>query len=103
MKSSLEPTRKTGIAHAVLCVSVAMLLLTLMMGCQRAPEFNIVGSFFPDWLFCAVAGVVLALITHAIFVRIGIDRQLVWPVLVYLFLPVLFACTLWLVFFSYIF
>lgn len=83
--------------------SAAMLPLTLMMGCERAPEFNIVGSFFPDWLFCAAAGIVLALITHKIFQHTGLDRQLVWPVLVYLFLPILFACTLWLVFFSFIF
>ncbi|MHB8303732.1 MAG: YtcA family lipoprotein [Acidobacteriaceae bacterium] len=103
MKPTVKHTKKAGIAGAFLLASVATLPLTLTMGCERAPEFNIVGSFFPDWLFCAAAGIVLAFITHRIFQRTGMDRQVAWPVLVYLFLPILFACTLWLVFFSYIF
>jgi len=40
------------------CVAAACLLLT---GCAHAPSIDIIGSFFPAWMFCVTAGVILAL------------------------------------------
>lgn len=76
------------------------MLLGAVVGCQRAPTFNIMGSFFPAWLICMVAGTILASVVNGLFVRLGLNTEIIWPVIVYPCLAVLFACALWLVSFS---
>jgi hypothetical protein len=71
-----------------------------LTGCGRAPSFNILGSFFPAWLICMVAGIVFAAIANWALRRYKLDKQIVWAILVYPCLAAFFAFTLWLVFFS---
>ena len=78
----------------------AALLVTALAGCGRAPTFNILGSFFPSWLICLVAGIILAVIANRIFARFGLEKELLWPVVVYPCLVLFFACVLWLILFS---
>ena len=78
----------------------AALLATALTGCSRAPTFNILGSFFPSWLICLVAGILLAAITNRIFARFALDKEILWPVVVYPCLALLFACAFWLILFS---
>lgn len=73
---------------------------TALTGCRRAPTFNILGSFFPSWLICLFAGIVLATIANRVFVRFALDKEILWPVIIYPCLTLLFACVLWLVLFS---
>ena len=77
-----------------------MLLVGALAGCRRAPTFNILGSFFPAWLMCLFAGIVLAALANRLFVRFALDKEILWPVVVYPCLALFFACALWLVFFS---
>ncbi len=73
----------------------------LAAGCSRAPSFNILGSFFPAWIVCGVIGILLAVVVRLFFVRIKLEEQLLWPlILVYPCLTAFFTFTLWLVFFS---
>jgi hypothetical protein len=74
--------------------------LSVLTGCARAPSFNIVGSFFPAWLICMVAGIALAVIANWVLRRYKLDQQIVWTIVVYPCLAAFFAFTLWLVFFS---
>jgi hypothetical protein len=71
-----------------------------LLGCQRAPSFSIFGSFFPVWIFCVVIGVIVAVLFHALFVRITLDGELQPAVLIYPCIAVSSAATLWLLFFS---
>jgi hypothetical protein len=68
----------------------------LMMGCERAPSFNIVGSFFPAWLLCLVVAVLLTVVSRALLNRYV---EIVWPVLVYPSLTAIFALASWLALF----
>jgi Na+/glutamate symporter len=77
-----------------------VLLVGALAGCRRAPTFNILGSFFPSWLMCLFAGIVLAAVANRLFVRFAPDKEIFWPVVVYPCLALFFACALWLVFFS---
>ena len=77
-----------------------VLLATALTGCSRAPTFNILGSFFPSWLICLVAGILLAAMTNRIFARFALDKEILWPVVVYPCLALFFACALWLILFS---
>lgn len=75
-------------------------LLLLVSGCGRAPSFNILGSYFPAWLFCLVTGILLTAIVYWAFERLQIAKEIVWTIVVYPCLTAFFAFTLWLLFFS---
>jgi hypothetical protein len=76
------------------------LLATASAGCRRSPTFNILGSFFPSWLICLFAGVILAVLANWLFGRFAVGKEILWPVVVYPCLALLFACIIWLIFFS---
>ena len=98
MKSSAKTTDKilTTAAPCALCLLVSFALA----GCSHAPEYSIFGSFFPVWIFCAVAGLVLAAGARALVARTAIAEHLPAPVLFYLSTAVFLACILWLLFYS---
>jgi hypothetical protein len=74
-------------------------LLLVTVGCSRSPVFNILGSYFPSWLVCIAAAVVLTFLAHIYITRRELAGQL-WPQpIVYSALLCLFSCTLWLIFF----
>ena len=74
-------------------------LLLLLVGCQRAPSVDILGSFFPIWIFCIVLGAILAAAARQVFIRINLDAELGPGILIYPSLAALFAFTIWLIFF----
>jgi YtcA family len=47
-------------------------------GCavRGAPSFAIAGSYFPGWMFCAVIGVIAAILARAGFVASGLANVL---------------------------
>jgi hypothetical protein len=75
--------------------------IILLAGFERAPSVDILGSFFPIWMFCIVAGILLTLAFRFLFIRAGIDGELGPRVIVYPSMVALFACTIWLVCFGY--
>jgi hypothetical protein len=78
----------------------AALLTIEIAGCRRAPTFNILGSFFPSWLICLFVGICLSVIANRIFARFALDKEILWPIVVYPSIALLFACILWLIVFS---
>jgi hypothetical protein len=72
----------------------------VMVGCSHAPEYSIFGSFFPVWIFCSVGGLLLMVGARALISRTAIAEHLAAPVLFYLSTAIVFACVLWLVFYS---
>ena len=80
--------------------TLALLLAPTLAGCSRAPTFNILGSFFPSWLICLIAGICLAALVYWILARYKLENLIAWPVLIYPCLAAFFSFLLWLVFFS---
>jgi hypothetical protein len=78
----------------------AALLTIEIAGCRRAPTFNILGSFFPAWLLCLFAGITLSVVSNRIFARFALDKEILWPIVVYPSLALFFAGVLWLIVFS---
>jgi hypothetical protein len=76
------------------------LLAAELTGCRRSPTFNILGSFFPSWLICLFAGIILAVVSNRFLARFSLDKEMLWPVVLYPCMALFFACTLWLIFFS---
>jgi hypothetical protein len=89
--SGIRPSR------AMLLTSAAPVLL---QGCAVSPSIAVLGAYFPDWLFCIVAGVVLAIIAFLLLKRLSRDRLLGPPALVYPTLVTLFSLVAWLIFFQ---
>jgi hypothetical protein len=79
--------------------SIAALAFVLLNGCARAPAVDVLGSFFPIWIFCILAGIVFTVIAYQVAVRVSPDVDYGSPVVIYPSLVVLFACLTWLVFF----
>ena len=69
----------------------------LPASCARAPAFDIIGSFFPAWLVCLIAAILLTVLTGWLLLRLRV--ALAPPILIYPSLTSLFACALWLIFF----
>lgn len=68
-----------------------------LVGCTRAPSFDVLGSFFPAWLVCVVLGILLTVLARTLLHR-RID--IAFPVLVYPSLAAAFTFALWLALFS---
>ena len=66
-----------------------------LTGCVRAPSVDIIGSYFPVWMICLTAAVVLAFIFRKVLVRSKLEPHLGPPALFYPCLVVLFSCLLW--------
>ncbi len=75
-------------------------ILFALCGCGRAPSFSILGSYFPAWLLCLVAGILLTAIVYWLLDRMQLAKEIVWTIVVYPCLTAFFACVLWLIFFS---
>ena len=65
--------------------------------CARAPSFDILGSFFPAWLVCLAAAILLTVLARWVLLRLRI--AVAFPILVYPGLTAFFTFGLWLVFF----
>jgi len=91
-KSSSRLQPKVSVLSVISCS------IGLLSGCSRAPTFDIIGSFFPAWLVCLIAGIFLASFAHWSLSRLKIT--LFVPLLVYPSLAALFTFLLWLAFFS---
>ncbi len=59
------------------------------------PQINIIGSFFPSWMLCALIGIVSALLARRLFVRAGLAEHMGPPPLIYTSLAVLVTLVLW--------
>jgi hypothetical protein len=74
-----------------------VLVAPLLSGCSRAPSIEILGSFFPAWLVCFIAAIVLTALVRLALLRLRVKAAL--PLLVYPSLAALFTFLLWLLFF----
>jgi hypothetical protein len=81
----------------VKCAPVAAALT--LSSCDRAPAFDILGSFFPAWLFCLVVGILLTVVARFLLLRLGLEGVLTPRVLIYPSLTALFTFAIWLIFF----
>jgi hypothetical protein len=70
-----------------------------MAGCARAPSIDILGSFFPAWMICLTAGVILAFVVRSLLLRFRMETEVGPLALFYPCVVILFASLLWLIFF----
>jgi hypothetical protein len=71
----------------------------LLVGCQRAPSIDVLGSFFPARLLCLVLGIVLTTGTRFLLLKLHLEEAFSPPILMYACSTALFTFALWLLFF----
>jgi YtcA family len=86
-----EPGVRPGIALTIGCLAV------VTSGCEGSPSRNILGSYFPSWMVCAVVGIVLALVARAVFKATGILQEMPAPLVVLLAFGSAVTFGLWLI------
>jgi hypothetical protein len=75
-------------------------LLGLLGGCDGAPSRNILGSYFPSWMVCALVGIALALVARTIFRASGLLGELPVPFVVMLAIACAGTFAMWLIWLS---
>lgn len=72
----------------------------LLAGCDRNPNVEIVGSYFPGWMVSLCVGVVLTGVAHAVLRKRSEHHSIGHPAVVYPGMVLFFTCLLWLCLFA---
>ncbi|HMA52702.1 MAG TPA: YtcA family lipoprotein [Magnetospirillaceae bacterium] len=73
-----------------------LLLAGGLAGCNAAPTQSILGSFFPSWMICALAGIAGSVAVRLILSAIRIERSVPAPLLVHLAMAAAISFAVWL-------
>jgi hypothetical protein len=71
----------------------------LCAGCGQAPSVEVMGSFFPAWLFCLTTGVILTFVVRSALLRCDVETKVGPLALFYPSVVLLFSALLWLILF----
>src|SRR5215467_2030062 len=74
-------------------IGCSVLFLT---GCSSAPSRNLLGSYFPSWMICALIGLGATVVFRAVLAKAGIDESLPMPIVVYLAFATAVSLAIWL-------
>jgi hypothetical protein len=103
MNSAIDSPHTVGMLRRLPLVTrswCAAPLLGFVGGCDGAPSRNILGSYFPSWMVCALVGIALALAARAIFKASGILAELPVPFVVMIAIACAGTFGMWLIWLS---
>ena len=80
-------------------VAFVCAITVVLTSCSHAPSIEIVGSFFPVWMICLTAAVILTFFARKQLVRHKLESQVGPVALFYPSMVVSFSCLLWLLLF----
>jgi hypothetical protein len=70
--------------------------LSVLTGCSSAPSRNILGSYFPSWMVCVLAGLCATVVVRVLLAKVGVDKEVPMPIVTYLAFTVAFSFATWL-------
>jgi hypothetical protein len=79
---------------------LASTLVFALTGCARSPSFNVLGSYFPGWIACMVAGILLTGLVRFILNRLEWEQRVPALPVFYFSIAVLIACLIWVIAFD---
>jgi hypothetical protein len=77
-------------------LTAALLLACMISGCSGSPSRNILGSYFPSWMVCALVGLAAALAARVALKGLGLLNELPAPLVVLLSIGCAVTFALWL-------
>jgi hypothetical protein len=81
-----------------LFIGIMLLLALLLAACD--PLLSIQGSFWPPWIVCMLAGLLLTVLASLLFFWFKLDPHLGHPMLIYPSLWALMTFAVWLIAFA---
>ena len=87
-------------SRRMVSAGLAATLVFALTGCGRSPSFNVLGSYFPGWIACMVASILLTALVRFVLNRLQWEQQVPALPLFYFSLALLIACLIWLVTFE---
>lgn len=97
MRERLVSFRRCNGAWAV---AVSATAACALQGCSRSPSFNVLGSYFPGWIFCIAVSVLVTALLRLLLKRMRWEEKLPLLPLFYFTLALLIACMIWLICFE---
>jgi hypothetical protein len=95
---SVFALRAKASARALICISVSL------SGCARigsyAPSLDVYGSYFPAWLICLIAGVILTVLASQIGRFLNLSQLRKFGPLIPISLILIFSIATWFLFFA---
>ena len=79
---------------------LASILIFALTGCAHSPSFNILGSYFPGWIVCMAASILLTALVRFVLSRLQWERRVPALPLFYFSIALLIACLIWLIAFE---
>lgn len=83
-------------ARAWLHAALMLISVTNLTGCSASPSRNILGSYFPTWMICALFGLVGAVVLRVVLGKTSLDEALPVPAVVYLCAWIAVTLAIWL-------
>jgi hypothetical protein len=84
--------------------SLALLLMLALAGCgageSYSPTVDVIGSYFPAWIVCIIAGIFITVIVRLLLVGLTVHRYILLKPVVYTFMTAFFTTLVWLMFFK---
>lgn len=77
--------------------SGTLFAIVSLAGCSASPSRNVLGSYFPSWMICALGGIAAAVIARTVLKASGLQREIPALLLVYLSIGAAFTFGLWLI------
>ena len=93
----VQATRRCGAPLALWRVAIAL----PAAACSYSPTMDLLGSYFPAWMLCAVIGIVATVIIRQILAVAGINDYVVAPLLTYAAFAVSATLLAWLLWFGH--
>ena len=94
---SLRAGRRCGAPRAFWRTAIAL----PVAACSYAPTMDLLGSYFPAWMLCAVFGIVAAIVIRQILAVVGINDYVIAPLLTYAGLALSATVLAWLLWFGH--
>jgi YtcA-like protein len=85
-----------GCACRQLLMPIGAILSSCISGCSASPSRNILGSYFPSWMVCAIIGLTTALAARVPLKLSGLLEELPAPLVVLLCIGCATTFALWL-------
>jgi len=79
---------------------VTAILAFALTGCGHSPSFNVLGSYFPGWIACIVASILLTALVRFALNRLQWEQRVPALPLFYLAIALIIACLIWLIAFE---
>ncbi|HTC34089.1 MAG TPA: YtcA family lipoprotein [Bryobacteraceae bacterium] len=100
MNSQKKTSSEKYPARQITTAVLASTLVFASAGCAHSPSFNVLGSYFPGWIACMVASILLTALVRFVLNRLQWEQRVPALPLFYFAITLLIACLIWLIAFE---